>query len=201
MRLPDRGAVLKALGVAALVALLVWSPVLIPIAREFIGGDYSLTGWGESVKLSADLAGLVTPTDLNPLFTEHASDMVHWTQALRLVEEGNARFSDINTVFLGWVTLALALLGTWAARGRARAWTWTALVFGVLALGPLLQINGHYRFSLDNLLPEGVTIRCLHIAALHPVVNANRAPNRNSVILMLALAALRARCLYCPPGG
>jgi hypothetical protein len=192
-RLADRGATLKALGLAALVAALIWSPVLIPVAREFAGGDYALTGWGESVKLSADLAGLATPTDLNPLFTDHGADLAHWTQSLRLVEEGQARFSDINTVFLGWVTVALALLGAWAARGRARAWVWTALVFGVLALGPLLQINGRYRFSLDGMLPEGVTFP-LPFALLHyiPVVNANRAPNRNSAILMLALAALAA---------
>ena len=82
-----------------------------------------------------------------------------------------------------------------SARGRARRrlsrWIWTALVFGVLALGPLLQIGGRYRFSLDNLLPEGVTFP-LPFTLLHfiPFINANRAPNRNSVILMLALAVL-----------
>ena len=67
------------------------------------------------------------------------------------------------------------------------------MIFGVLALGPLLQINGRYRFSLDGMLPEGVTFP-LPFTLLHyiPVVNANRAPNRNSVILMLALAVLAA---------
>ena len=66
-----------------------------------------------------------------------------------------------------------------------------ALVFGVLALGPLLQISGRYRFSLDNMLPEGVTFP-LPFTLLHfiPFINGNRAPNRNSVILMLALAVL-----------
>ena len=111
-RLPDRKGALKALGAAAVIAILLWSPVLIPIVREFAKGNYALTGWGESVKLSADVAGLVAPTDLNPLFTDHAADMAHWTQALRMVEEGRGRFSDINTVFLGWVTLALAVLGS-----------------------------------------------------------------------------------------
>ena len=67
------------------------------------------------------------------------------------------------------------------------------LVFGILVLGPLLQVNGRYRFSLDSLLPEGVTFP-LPFTLLHyiPFVNANRAPNRNSVILMLALAVLAA---------
>ncbi len=66
-----------------------------------------------------------------------------------------------------------------------------AVVFGILVLGPLLQINGTFRFSLDNLLPEGVTFP-LPFVLLHyiPFVNGNRAPNRNSVILMLALAVL-----------
>ncbi len=116
-----------------------------------------------------------------------------WQAALRAVEEGKGQFADINTVFLGWVTLALAALGAWVGRKRLRGWIWTAFVFGVLALGPLLQINGRFRFSLDNLLPEGVTLP-LPFALLHfiPFVNANRAPNRTSVILMLALAVLAA---------
>ncbi len=191
-------AALGRLALAGLVAALIWSPVLAPIAREFLTGDYALAGWGESVKLSADLLGLVTPTDLNPLATRTSaspeaggSQSDHWMAALRAVEEGKSRFSDINTVFLGYVTLALALLGAIVGRRRLKPWIWSAVVFGVLVLGPLLQIGGRYRFSLDNLLPEGVTLP-LPFALLHflPFVNANRAPNRNSVILMLALAVL-----------
>ncbi len=191
---------------AALVAALLWSPVLAPTVHEFMRGDYALSGWGESLKLSADLKGLVTPTDLNPLFAAAdsqgsepggdsqglaASQMARWQTALRAVEEGKGAFSDINTVFLGWVTLALALLGAVLGRRRLRAWTWTALVFGVLSLGPLLQVGGRYLFSFDNLLPGGVSVP-LPFILLHyiPFINANRAPNRNSLILMLALAVL-----------
>ena len=152
------------LALALAVAALIWAPVLVPIAREFLTGDYALTGWGESVKLSADAVGLVTPTDLNPIATAIASPGVtpseHWTAALRAVEEGKGRFSDINTVFLGYATLVLAVLGVWVGRKRLRPWIWSALVFGVLALGPLLQISGRYRFSLDNMLPEGSRSRC-----------------------------------------
>jgi hypothetical protein len=190
-----RWNVLGRLAVIAAVAALIWSPVLIPIAREFLTGDYALTGWGESVKLSADAVGLVTPTDLNPIATAIASPGVtpaeHWTAALRAVEEGKGRFSDINTVFLGYIALALAILGAWTGRRTLKPWIWTAVVFGVLALGPLLQIGGRYRFSLDNMLPEGVTLP-LPFTLLHfiPFINGNRAPNRNSVILMLALAVL-----------
>jgi hypothetical protein len=175
------------LALAMTVAVLIWAPVLMPIAREFLTGDYALAGWGESVKLSADAVGLVTPTALNPiaraarLFRDAgAAQSDSWTAALRAVEEDKGRFSDINTVFLGYATLALAVLGAWVGRKRLRPWIWSALVFGVLAL-----------FSLDNMLPEGVTFP-LPFTLLHfiPFINANRAPNRNSAILMLTLAVL-----------
>jgi len=174
------------LALLGLVAALIWGPALVPIVREFVRGDYALEGWGEGLKLSVDLLGFVTPTALHPLWGED------WTRALRAVEEGTARFSDVNTVFVGWLTLALALVGAIAAGRRGRAWRWTVSLFGLLCLGPLLQINGRYRFSLDGLLgDEGVTFP-MPFALLHyiPFVQANRAPNRNSVILMLGLAVL-----------
>ena len=185
------------LALAMAVAALIWAPVLVPIARNS-DRRLALTGWGESVKLSADAVGLVTPTELNPmarparLFRDAgAAQTDSSAAALRAVEEGKGRFSDINTVFLGYATLALAVLGAWVGRKRLRPWIWSAPVFGVLALGPLLQINGRYRFSLDNMLPKGVTFP-LPFTLLHfiPFINGNRAPNRNSAILMLTLAVL-----------
>ena len=189
--LTARRDAVRGLLLAGAVAAIIWAPVLVPIAREFVTGNYGVSGWGESVKLSADAVGLVTPTDLNPLVNDRRTGSDTWPAALRAVEEGKGRFGDINTVFLGFVTLALAVIGAITARRRLAAWIWTALVFGILALGPLLQIAGRYRFSLDNLLPEGVTLP-LPFTLLHflPFISANRAPNRNSTILMLALAVL-----------
>jgi len=191
--LQQRGRSLVMVGAAALVAIAIWSPALVPIVREFTGGDYALEGWGESIKLSADVAGLVTPTNLNPLLGGNEASGQNWQDALRAVEKGEGRFGDINTVFLGWMTLALALTGALLARRRLAAWIWSALIFGLFVLGPLLQVYGRYRFSADGLLPEGVTFP-LPFALLHfiPFVNANRAPNRFSVLLMLALAILAA---------
>ena len=191
--LRQRRPVLAMVALAALVAVTIWSPVLIPIAREFTGGDYALEGWGESIKLSADAVGLVTPTNLNPLLGGNEASGQNWQAALRAVEKGESRFGDINTVFVGWATLALALIGAFLGRRRLAPWIWSALVFGLFVLGPLLQVNGRYRFSADSLLAEGVTFP-LPFTLLHfiPFVNANRAPNRFSVLLMLALAMLAA---------
>ena len=173
----------------AVTAFLVWSPALIPIVREFFTADYDLQGWGDALMLSTDLLGWFTATVFHPIF---GGDVV---AEMRLVQQRAANpdltgFRDLNTVFLGWATLALAVVGSIAFWRKVRVWVWTSLVFGVLTLGPLLQINGRYRFDLDGL----ETTVPLPFALLHfiPVIKANRAPNRNSVLLMLGLAVLAA---------
>ena len=177
----------------ALAAFLVWSPALIPIVREFFTADYDLQGWGDALMLSADLLGWFTATVFHPLF---GGDVV---AEMRLVQQRAINpdlpgFRDINTVFLGWATLTLAVGGGIAYWRKVRAWVWTSLSFGVLTLGPLLQINGRYRFDLDGL----ETTVPLPFALLHfiPVIKANRAPNRNSVLLMLGLAVLAGYGVY-----
>jgi hypothetical protein len=185
------GEMILRLAVLALTATLLWSPVMLPVLRAFGQGDFALAGWGEGLKLSADLAGWFTPTALHPLFG--ARD---WPAYLRAVVEGHTPFLDVNTVFLGYGILALAIIGAVGAWKQARAWAWSAIAFAVFTLGPLLQVNGHYLFPLDNLLREqglaqDVTIP-LPFALLHyiPIIKANRVPNRFSVVLSLALAVL-----------
>jgi len=175
------------------VAFLLWSPALIPIVLTFFSADYDLQGWGDALMLSTDLLGWFTATVLHPIF---GGDLV---RELRLVQQRAANpdlagFRDINTVFLGWVTLAVAFVGAVAFWRKARIWVWTSVVFGVLTLGPLLQINGRYRFDLDGL----ETTVPLPFALLHfvPIIKANRAPNRNSVLLMLGIAVLVGYGLY-----
>lgn len=181
----------KMILLAVAVAVL-WSPVMVPIVRAFTDSDYALQGWGESLKLSADLVGWFTPTDLHPLF---GSD---WVPRLREVQAGTAPFSDVNTVFLGYGTLIFSLLAAAIYWRQLKLWLTTAIVFAVFTLGPVLQIHGQFLFPMDNLFREqgiaqDVTFP-LPFMALHylPFVGANRAPARFSVVLALALAVLAA---------
>jgi len=178
---------LPALTVTGVVAFLVWSPALVPILRQFVTNDFSLKGWGEAIPLSADLLSWVTPTALHPLFGTDVVAELRRVQ-LRAIEESVQGFRDINTVFVGWVTLALAVAGAFLYRRSSRIWWMTALLFGIFTFGPFLQINGEYRFDLDGVEATFP----LPFAILHwiPVIKANRAPNRNSVILMMAVAML-----------
>ncbi len=199
MRRGDNGApvltwagLMTALGLAVVTAVVVWSPALLPILVQFLTDDFSLQGWGEAIPLSVDLLGFWTPTVLHPLFGGDVVAELRRVQ-LRALEQGVTGFRDVNTVFLGWVTIALALLAAIRYRRPLRIWVWSALVFGLFCLGPFLQINGRYRFDLDGI----ETSFPLPYALLHylPVIKANRAPNRNSVLLMLAVAVLAGYAL------
>ncbi len=173
-------ALLKRLVVMGLVAAILYSPLLVPILGEMSGG-YELAGWGDAEKLSVDLMGLVTPTALHPLGGD-------WTETLRQTREGTARFRDVNTVFLGWAGLALAIVGAVRYRQRLVSWITGAAVFALFSLGPVLQIRGRSLFDLDGLqISVPLPFILLHYI---PVVKANRVPNRFSVVLMLALAVL-----------
>lgn len=176
-----------------LVAALVWGPVLVPILQQFLTNDFSLKGWGEAIPLSTDLLGWFTPTVLHPLW---GSDLVAELRRVqeRALAENGVGFRDINTVFLGWGSFALALIGVIAYRRRVRIWLWTSLIFGIFTLGPFLQINGRYRFDLDGVEATFP----LPFVLLHylPIIKANRAPNRNSVLLMLGIAVLVGYGVY-----
>ncbi len=173
--------------ITGLVAFVLWSPVLIPIVRQFLTNDFSLKGWGEAIPLSTDMLGWFTPTKLHPLFGGDVVAELRRVQLRTLATDG-VGFRDINTVFLGWVSLALAVLAVIVYGRRIAIWLWTSVIFGIFTLGPFLQINGRYQFDLD-----GVTATFpLPYLLLHylPIIKANRAPNRNSVVLMLGLAVL-----------
>jgi len=176
----------KRLGLLIITFLLTYCPMIYFVFKEMLYGGYTLEGWGDALKLSTDLLGFFTPTKLHPLW---GGD---WAKELRAVVEGTARFSDVNTVFVGYVTLVLAIFALLKYRKALKVWGVAALISAILSMGPLLQINGQYLFDLDGLLAEAKVTFPMPFALLHylPIANANRAPNRFSVIMTLSLAVM-----------
>ncbi len=184
---PTLITIVKMLALTGITAFVIWSPVLVPILTQFLTSDFSLEGWGEAIPLSVDALGFFKPTVLHPLW---GSDLVTELRRVMFRAQGltDTGPRDINTVFLGWTAMTLAVLALIRYRRRVKLWGWTALIFGLFCLGPFLQINGRFRFDLDGV----ETTFPLPFLLLHylPIIKANRAPNRNSVLLMLALAVL-----------
>ncbi|NJN95313.1 MAG: hypothetical protein HC875_14985, partial [Anaerolineales bacterium] len=168
--------------IIGLITFILTAPFILSVLPDFLDPAYAEPGWGEGLKLSADLAGLVTLTPLHPLSGQD------WLRELRAVVEGTGRFSDVNTLFLGYGILAVALLGFALRRREGRAWLWSTLIFTILSLGPLLTLYGQNRFNLDGL---DVTFP-FPFALLHylPLINANRVPNRFGIPLTMSLAVL-----------
>ncbi|MDL1896653.1 hypothetical protein FBQ82_10285 [Anaerolineae bacterium CFX7] len=168
-------------------AALFFAPLLLPTLNEIFNSGYKLPGWGHSEKLLVDLFGFFTPISLHPLNR-------HWEQELDLVRQGISRFSDINTFFVGYLTVALAILGAALYWRKVRMWAAIAILFSILALGPLLHINGVSEFDLDGI----TTTVPLPFFILHyiPLLKENRVPNRFSILVLFALAVLVAYAAY-----
>ncbi len=168
-------------------SIITYAPVLYYIIKEMREG-FVLSGWGDAVKLSADLFSFITPPALHPWWG------TDWESVLANVKAGTARFADVNTVFVGYGVLICALFGILIYRRRVSAWLVSAITFAILSLGPVLQINGQAQFDFDGIQ----TAIPLPFIALHyiPFVRGNRAPNRFSVVLMLALAVLVGYASY-----
>ena len=178
----NRAAITR-LGILSIVAILFSMPLLIPLVNEIVLSGYKLPGWGHAEELLVDLAGWLTPTSLHPLNRQ-------WVQELDAVRQGNSRFVDVNTVFLGYATLALAVLGALLYRKKLAVWIAATIIFAILALGPLLHIYGQSVFDFDGLqVTFPMPFLLLHYI---PFLKENRVPNRYSILVMLSLAVLIA---------
>jgi hypothetical protein len=185
--------------IAIAVIWLVWavllSPVLAPMLREAREYRFMVPSPEDSRRYSADLLGFVIPQQFHPLWGRLVAAQ---TRAVF-----RATVSEYQ-VFAGFAVLALALIGAWSAwRGSnaqprvsgapripfQRLWPWVALVFFVLALGPVLHIAGQTALlpgGREIPLPYGALVRVV------PFMNISRSVSRYDAMVMLALAVLAA---------
>lgn len=183
---------------------LLFSVGLLPILTMMIPdmlaeGDILVEGGGFADVFSADLLGFLVPTMYHPVFGT-------------LVDRFNFDHSVGQHIYLGYLVLLLAIVvvvrqwarprnmpepavesairqpvkqETSAESGVARwikFWSLSALVFGLLVLGPALRINGQN---------TGIPMPFALVAQL-PFFEGNRYPSRYSVMLMFSLAMLVA---------
>jgi hypothetical protein len=165
----SKGALLK-LVLAALLAALILSPLLILTWQSLqqFGGEGLLRGGAGD--LQTDLLAYILPPQQHPLFGS-------WTV-------GTYETFAINTqywAYIGLVPLALALLAVIARPRTSLPWLLAGLFFFVLALGPILRLNGHVYPEIE--LPYGLA------PALFSTIGFNW-PNRFNLGLMAAVSVL-----------
>lgn len=170
------GRLAAAAGAAALLAL----PFAVVLARRSLRDSMLVTPLGDVNQWSADLAAILVPSRLHPLWGGMVAPFYDRLPG-NLFEQ---------TVFAGYVPLALAVAGAGWRWGRARLWTVVAAVFFVLSLGPLLHVLGRWTWMVDGMgvtLPlPGLLFRWL------PGLGAVRVFSRFNAVVMLAIAVLAA---------
>ena len=183
LRDPARGALRR--GLLAVIAIwlataVILSPLLVPMVREAQATNYMVPDREQSRTLSADLLAFVTPQGFHPL----------WGEWARKASSGFTSSIAEYTVFAGYTVIFLAIVAL-ISRGRRPGkglWFAIAVTFFVLALGPVLHVNGR-----TALLPGGAELP-LPYGLLNrlPFLNIMRSISRLDVILMLALSILAA---------
>jgi hypothetical protein len=193
----ERMAPLGRLAAVGAVYLLLAAPLLLPTLRELTTSRYMVPDPGAALRHSADLLAYFMPPRGHLLWGEAFAWRDEWPFG-----------GDTYEVYFTYTALALAALGLLAgrwARGaidedvsetapRALAipsrWFWAAsgLVFFLLSLGPVLQVNGQQvRWIGSPSVPLVMPYRLLESL---PVFNISRSPDRFDMPLTLCLAVL-----------
>jgi hypothetical protein len=129
--------VVRRVAVPLALAAALTCPVWAGMVRQGGEGGRLDDPLGDSIANSADVVGFLLPSSAHPLWGGQVA-------ALRARLFGASDNDVENTVFFGFVPLALGILGWREARSPpARFFRTGWIVFTLLALGPYLQVAGH----------------------------------------------------------
>lgn len=174
---------LRNLGVLGLVVLIGLMPLLANMLPDMRAeGDFLVEGGGFADIFSADLAGYALPTQLHPVFGNLIRTL---SQDSQLRADGSQwQVNKGQHLTLGYLGLALMLVGIWKGRRRQDVWFWViaVVVFFLLTLGPSVRVAGH-----DSGIPGPFRL----VQSL-PFFKGNRYPSRYSVMLLMAAVPLVA---------
>jgi hypothetical protein len=162
--------------IGAVAAALLMAPLLYAMAARIAAGQFEVPPllWRSSPP-GIDLVSLVLPNPGNP-FTPDGIAAWLGARPNGLVE---------NAASIPLVALAVLMLAWRTGWMPPRLWAGLSMVFGLLALGPFLQIAG-----LNTQVP-GPWVLLRYV----PVIGLARSPTRFAIVLTLAVAVLFAIAL------
>ncbi len=129
----------KRFAVMILLFELIISPVAYPMLAE--RSDVSYTSSSRGVWFSSDLLGFFIPSSLHPVFGSH-------TAGIYKKFTGNI-FETTN--YAGITVLILASYSVIRLRRKAVFWAVCSLIFFILALGPILHVNGNVLIRMPGI--------------------------------------------------
>jgi hypothetical protein len=177
MPVPSRRFVLRATLACGVVAALLMSPTLyavgVRVLENRMPSDPVL--WRSSAP-GVDLMAFLAPNPNHPLAP---AALVRWLSA------GIGGFGE-HVASLSWVGAAVLVAAWFFASFRpSRLWLWITVAFGLMSLGPFLEVAG-----VNTHIPGPWAL--LRYA---PIVGAARMPGRMSIVVMMGFCVLFACAL------
>lgn len=165
---------MQALLLAGVVACIALAPPVLLLVNQQLTAPADLVVEEEEVTKQTDLLAYLTPSTSHPVMGSLAQTAYRRYYADRSSGSG-------YSAYLGAITLLLAFLAVWRARQAALPWVAMALVLLLLALGPVLRINGHLYPAVP--MPYQLVARLFLVRLL-------RFPDRLNMFLALPVAVL-----------
>jgi hypothetical protein len=165
---------MRALLLASVVACIALAPPVLLLVNQQLTAPADLVVEEEEVTKQTDLLAYLTPSTSHPVMGSLAQTAYRRYYADRSSGSG-------YSAYLGAITLLLAFLAIWRARQAALPWVAMALVLLLLALGPVLRINGHLYPAVP--MPYQLVARLFLVRLL-------RFPDRLNMFLALPVAVL-----------
>jgi len=177
--LPKRREIFFPLVLAGSMALIALLPAILLLTQE-VGQENSANllhqAGNDETLMQTDLLAYLTPGRAHALLSSQT--------APRYDRYYPDRSTSRHYVpYIGLVTLFLLLLGIWYQRWQSVPWLLMALILILLALGPLLRVNGEFYEEVPTLY-----------GALSPlyIIRLMRSPGRFNMFLALPVAVLAA---------
>src|SRR5262245_23898304 len=180
------GDLVRAAAAAALVAVVLVGPFVVPYAAGVLSGEMTRPPIAEQEAYSASVADFFIPITSHPLWGR-------WV--LRYWRAGaNGRWLSEWQIYLGIIPLSLALVGVFVGRRRI-AWALVAMGIGmfVIALGPTLQITHQVAGGAGGRTSFPVLPLPVRVLGLVPPFSLLRAWSRFGFFVELVVAVLAAR--------
>ena len=184
------------IGICLAVYIVLISPILVPTIQELRTTSYMVPAPAEALSHSADLLTFFEPMRGQQLWGRFFLGRDNWPL-------GSERY-EVYFTYVALILAGVALFATRRLRPRASEtgtmpdgadrlpgkWFWagSALLLFLLALGPVLQINGsRIQWLFSPNIPLLMPYRLIENL---PIINISRSPDRFDMPLTLCLAVL-----------
>lgn len=171
--------ILKSISLIIIPFGVAYSPFLYLMLKELIQAKSNYVYMGGFLEYSADLLAFFTPSIFHPIF----KDLL-----LQFTTKYYVYYAE-SIVFAGYTVLLLTILAVLKIKiNDVKFWALSSLVFFILCLGPVLHVNGDYKFPF---MGHSILIPLPYAVLMHiPIFSIMHVPSRWDIMLMLSLSVL-----------